>query len=204
MSARLSWRLWLLLAIVAIVAGAATAWIDRKPAGFRATDITGSSVGADFSMTDHNGKPRRLSDFKGKVVVVFFGFLNCPDVCPTTLARAAAVMKRLGAKASEVQVLLVTVDPERDTLDLLRSYVTSFDPRFLGLRGTQQELDAAARAFKIVYMKSPTPGGGYTMDHTASSFAVDKEGRTRLLISHETSADAMGEDIARLVDEKSS
>lgn len=194
-------RAWLLLAILAIGAGAVTAWIERKPAAFHSTDITGSSVGGDFAMTDHEGRARKLSDFKGKVVVVFFGFLNCPDVCPTTLARFAAVMQALGDQASHVQVLMVTVDPERDTTEVLGQYVTAFDARFLGLRGTPEELKAAARDFKTVYMRSPTPAGGYTMDHTTSSFALDSEGRTRLLITHEAPAAEIARDLARLIEE---
>lgn len=200
MAVSLASHRWLLIATVALVAGAVTAWFSKNDhVTFETTDITGSAVGGDFAMTDHTGTPRKLSDFRGKVVVVFFGFLNCPDVCPTTLAALATAMKKLGDRADGVQVLLVTVDPDRDSPELLGRYMTAFHPTFLGLRGTPQELETAAKAFKIVYQKSPTSNGGYTMDHTASSFVLDQEGRIRLLIPHGTAAEVIARDLRRLL-----
>lgn len=121
----------------------------------REMDITGAAFGGDFSMPDHTGKMRSLGDFKGKVVVLFFGFTQCPDVCPTTLSEVAAALHEVGAKSNDVQVLFVTVDPERDTPELLAQYVPAFNPGFLGLRGSQAEIETAARMFKVFYQKSP-------------------------------------------------
>ncbi|MDR9824823.1 SCO family protein, partial [Vibrio sp. FNV 38] len=136
-------------------------------------DITGSkSFGTDFSLTDHTGKRRTLEDFRGKVVVMFFGYTHCPDVCPTTLAELRAVMDTLGKDADRVQVLFVTVDPERDTQDLLAKYVPAFDPRFIGLRpANETELKKVASDFKVFYSKVPgSSPDNYTMDHTAGSY----------------------------------
>jgi protein SCO1/2 len=151
-----------------------------KP-GFRATDITGAEFGRDFALTDHTGKPRALADFRGRVVVMFFGFTNCPDVCPTTLAQLAAAVKKLGTDGDKVQVLLVTVDPERDTPQVLSQYVTAFNPRFLALRGSDEETARVAQEFKIIYQKvAGARPGSYTMDHSAGTFIFDTQGRLRL------------------------
>ena len=167
---------------------------------FKSTDITGSGIGSgDFTIPDFSGKPRTLSEFRGKVVVLFFGFLQCPDVCPTTLAEAAAALKELGPKADDVQVLFITVDPERDTAELLAPYVTAFHPKFLGLRGSQAELERAAKLFKVYYAKSPSPSGGYSMDHTASLFVLDKQGRARLLIQHGAGPSVLAHDLDQLL-----
>jgi protein SCO1/2 len=150
---------------------------------FKNTDLTGASFAKDFALTDHNGKPRTMADFKGKVVVMFFGYTQCPDVCPTTMAEMSAVMKELGPQADQVQVLFVTIDPERDTQQLLAQYVPAFDPRFLGLYGTPEQTAAVGKEFKVLYTKVPgkTPGS-YSMDHTAASYVFDKQGRIRLLV----------------------
>ncbi|MBC7499975.1 MAG: SCO family protein [Herminiimonas sp.] len=152
---------------------------------FKNTDITGLDWGRDFALTDHNGTPRTLADFKGKAVVMFFGYTHCPDVCPTTMAEMAAVMKELGPLSDRVQVLFVTVDPERDTAAILSKYVPAFDPRFLGLIGDKDATAKVAKEFKIVYQKSPgKEPGSYTMDHTSASYAFDPQGRIRLYLRH--------------------
>lgn len=155
------------------------------PVAFNNTDVTGLAYGKDFSLHDHNGKLRTLADFKGKAVVVFFGFTQCPDVCPTTMLEMANVMKALGPDADKVQVLFITVDPERDTAALLSQYVPAFDSRFLGLRGDLAETEKTAKEFKVFYQKVPgkTPGS-YTVDHTAGSYVFDPQGRIRLFIRH--------------------
>jgi protein SCO1/2 len=156
-----------------------------KKEGFTNTDVTGLDFAKDFALTDHNGKPRTLTEFRGKAVVVFFGYTQCPDVCPTTMAEMAAVMKDLGPLADKVQVLFITVDPERDTQDLLSKYVPAFDPRFLGLRGDLAQTQKVAKDFKVFYQKVPgKEPGTYTMDHTAGSFVFDPQGRIRLFIRH--------------------
>jgi protein SCO1/2 len=149
---------------------------------FKNTDVTGLDYAKDFSLTDHNGKRRTLSDFKGKVVVAFFGYTQCPDVCPTTMAEMAGVVKQLGPDGDKVQVLFITIDPERDTQAFLAKYVPSFDPRFLGLRGDSAE---TAKDFRVFYQKVPgKEPGSYTMDHTAGSYVFDPKGRVRLFLRH--------------------
>ncbi len=167
---------------------------------FRATDITGADFGRDFALTDHTGKPRALADFRGRVVVMFFGFTRCPDVCPTTLAELAAAVKRLGPDGNKVQVLLVTVDPERDTLQVLSQYVSAFDPRFLALRGTAEETARVAREFKIIYQKvAGARPDSYTMDHSAGSYIFDTQGRLRLYVSYGRGTEVFAHDIALLL-----
>ena len=152
---------------------------------FKNTDVTGLGYASDFALTDHTGTPRTLADFKGKAVVIFFGFMNCPDVCPTTMAEMAGVMKQLGPEADRVQVLFITVDPERDTAELLAQYVPAFDPRFLGLTGDQAAIEKVAKEFKVFYQKSPgKEPGSYSMDHTAGSYVFDPQGRLRLFVRH--------------------
>jgi protein SCO1 len=152
---------------------------------FKNTDLTGLSYGNDFALKDHTGKVRRLADFKGKAVIVFFGFTHCPDVCPTTLAELATVMQELGPLADKVQVLFITVDPERDTPELLAKYVPAFDPRFLGLVGNAAETEQVAKEFKAFYQKVPgKTAGSYTVDHTAGSYIFDPQGRVRLFARH--------------------
>ena len=152
---------------------------------FRNVDITGVDYGRDFSLTGHDGKPRTLADFRGKVVVMFFGYTQCPDVCPTTMTELGQVMKDLGGDSARVQVLFVTLDPERDTRELLAQYVPAFDPRFLGLYGDLEATARVARDFKVFYRKVPgkTPDS-YSMDHTAGSYVFDPQGRLRLFVRH--------------------
>ena len=169
---------------------------------FISTDITGAPFGKDFQLTDHNGKPRTLGDFKGKVVLLFFGYTQCPDVCPTTMADYAAALRQLGPDASQVQVLFVTVDPERDTPALLAQYVPAFDPTFLGLYGDAATLQRTAKEFKIFYQKQPgkTPAS-YSMDHTAGTYVYDRRGRIRLYVQYGQKLDSLVHDLRLLLAE---
>ena len=179
----------------------ALAACDAGGPKFKSTDITGVQWGRELALTGHDGKPRTLADFRGKAVLVFFGFTHCPDVCPTTLADAAGALKKLGADAARVQVLFVTVDPERDTQEVLAKYVPAFDPRFLGLRGDLDATRAVAKEFKVYFEKRPgqTPGS-YSMDHSAQSFVIDPEGRLRLLVKHDRIAADLAEDLRTLLE----
>jgi len=184
----------------ALTLGIALAGCGSSGPSFQATDITNASFGRDFELTAPDGKPRRLADFRGKVVVVFFGYTQCPDVCPTTLAALAEAMKRLGPDADRVQVLFVTVDPERDTPSLLAQYVPAFDKRFLGLYGDADATARTAKEFRILYQKvSGTTPGNYTMDHSAGSYVFDPRGRLRLYVGNGQSADVFAHDIAELL-----
>jgi protein SCO1/2 len=166
-----------------LLAAAALCGCSRSGVSFKNTDITGADYGRDFALTDHTGKKRTLADFRGKVVVVFFGYTRCPDVCPTTLADLKVAREQLGEDGKRVQVLFVTLDPERDTPQLLASYAPAFDPSFLGLYGDAAEIARVAKEFKVFYQKVPgkTPDS-YTVDHTAGSYVFDPQGRLRLLV----------------------
>lgn len=167
---------------------------------FNNTDVTGLDYARDFALTDHNGKPRTLADFKGKVVVMFFGYTQCPDVCPTTMVEMANVMKELGPDADKVQVLFVTVDPERDTQEILSQYVPAFDKRFLGLRGDLAQTEKVAKEFKVFYQKVPgKQPGSYTMDHTAGSYVFDPKGNIRLFVKHGQGPQNLAHDIKLLL-----
>ncbi len=167
---------------------------------FRMSDVTGSAFGRDFALTDQNGTPRTLADFRGKAVVLFFGYTQCPDVCPTTLATLAQAMKELGGDADRVQVLFVTIDPDRDTPALLREYVPAFDPRFLGLYGDREATERVAKEFKVIYRKNPgaTPDT-YTMDHSAGTFVFDPQGRLRLYGPYGQGPDVFVHDLRELL-----
>lgn len=167
---------------------------------FQAFDVSNASWGRDFKLRDVDGHERTLADYRGKVVLLFFGFTQCPDVCPTALARAVDVEQRLGKDAARVQVLFVTLDPERDQPGLLKAYMDAFDPRFVALWGDLPTTDATAREFKIAYRKVPT-GSSYTLDHTAITYAFDARGRLRLAIPHAQPAAAVAKDVERLLDE---
>jgi protein SCO1/2 len=153
---------------------------------------------ADFHLTDQNGKPRSLSDFRGKVVLIFFGYTHCPDVCPTTLAGYAQTLRLLGKDADRMQVLFVTIDPERDTRKLLAKFVPAFDPRFLGLYGDAKATAEAAKNFGVSYQKHPTKTG-YTMDHSTFGYLVDTKGRVRLMVGDMEPADWLAHDIRLLL-----
>lgn len=167
---------------------------------FRSTDITGAEFGRELALNGHDGKPRTLADFRGKAVLVFFGYTHCPDVCPTTLADAAQALKALGKDGDRVQVLFVTVDPERDTPEVLSKYVPAFDARFLGLHGDAAAIQKAAKEFKIYYEKRPGKAPGeYTMDHSGQSYVFDTEGRIRLLLRHDRLSQDLAEDLRTLL-----
>jgi protein SCO1/2 len=170
----------------------------RVPVSFKGLDLTGAKFGRSFSTTDIDGKVRTLSEFKGKVVMLFFGFTQCPDVCPTALGRAVEVSRLLGDDATKLQVIFVTIDPERDTSNLLRSYVGSFDPRFLALRGNAEATAAIATEFKVFYQRVST-GSSYTMDHTTLTYLFDTQGLLRLAMKHEQTAVEFTADIKTLL-----
>ncbi len=167
---------------------------------FKNSDVTGLGYARDFALNDQDGKPRTLADFKGKAVVIFFGYTHCPDVCPTTMAEMAAVMKQLGPDADRVQVLFVTLDPERDTQALLKQYVPAFDPRFIGLSGDQEATAKVAKEFRVFYQKVPgKDAGSYTMDHTAASYVFDPQGRVRLFVRHGQGPEPIAQDLKVLL-----
>jgi len=175
--------------LAALLMAGALAGCGGSGPSFKSTDITGADYGKDFALTDHTGKARTLGDFRGKVVVMFFGFTRCPDVCPVTLAELKAVKEQLGEEGKRLQVVFVTVDPERDTQKLLAEYVPAFDPSFLGLYGDSAAIAKVAKDFRVFYQKSPgkTPES-YTMDHTAGSYIFDPQGRLRLFARHGNAA----------------
>jgi len=169
------------------------------PLRFHSMDITGLMPDAShFSLTDHEGKERSLADFKGHAVLIFFGFTQCPDVCPMALARASEIKQLLGEAGQRLQVLFVTLDPERDTPEILKAYTTTFDPAFIGLYGDIKRTQETARNFKVYFKKVPT-GSSYTLDHTALSYVYDPSGVLRLALRHNQSAAECAEDIRQLL-----
>jgi protein SCO1/2 len=171
-----------------------------EPVSFKATDISGSDWGKDFSLTDHHGQARRLADFKGKAVVLFFGYTQCPDVCPTTLASMRDALGLLGPDAGRVQVIFVTLDPARDTAQLLAQYLPMFHPSFIGLRGDDTSIAALAKDFKVFYAKQAgTTPGSYSIDHSTGSYAFDPQGRLRLLFRHGETPDNVAADLKLLL-----
>jgi protein SCO1/2 len=194
------------LALAAVAAAiAATAGLagcqKAEPAHkFNAVDLTGAEYARKFDLPDFNGKERTLADFTGKVVVVFFGYTQCPDACPTTMTELAQVKKLLGPESASVQVLFITVDPERDTAALLKSYVTNFGSDFLALRGDPAQVKAVTREFKVFYEKVPgTAPDNYTIDHTAGTYVFDKQGRIRLFARSGMPPEQLADDIKALL-----
>jgi protein SCO1/2 len=187
------------LATGPLLAGCERIFGPAKPP-FNGVDITGAELGPDFQLTDHNGKPRALADFRGKAVTLFFGYTQCPDVCPTTLADLAKAMKLLGPDAQRVQVLFVTVDPRRDTPELLRGYVPAFHPDFLGLYGDNAAMERVKKDFKIYAAERPgkTPES-YTVDHSAQTLVFDSQGRIRLLFPYGLAAEKIAADLKVLL-----
>jgi len=171
-------------------------------AAFKGIDITGAAYGRELSLPDAEGRPRTLADFRGKVSVVFFGYTQCPDVCPTTMAELARVKQAMGADGERVQGVFVSVDPDRDTPEVLKAYVTAFDPTFVALRGSPEQTAAAAREFKVFYAKvaGKTPGS-YTVDHTAGSYVIDPTGRLRLFERYGAPGDDLASDLRQLLKE---
>ena len=177
---------------------------SEQKASFSAIDVTGADYAKDFALTDHTGQPRRLADFKGKIVVVFFGYTQCPDVCPTTMAELAEVKKALGADGARLQAVFVTVDPARDTPEVLKPYMENFDASFIALVPTPEQLAAMAKDFKVYYKKvdGKTPTS-YTMDHSAGSYVYDTQGRLRLFTRYGSGAQVLVNDIQQLLKQTS-
>lgn len=184
---------------LSITAGLLAACAPDKPA-FKSIDLTGADYAQGFSLPDHNGQTRTLKDFAGKIVVVFFGFTQCPDVCPTSMAELAQVKLQLGKDGDRLQGIFITLDPERDTPELLKAYMANFDPSFLALRPTLAQLPQVSKDFKIYYKKveGKTPGS-YTLDHSAGSYIYDAQGRVRLYSRYGAGAEALSSDIALLL-----
>ncbi|MCC7082501.1 MAG: SCO family protein [Burkholderiales bacterium] len=188
-----TWFLPALLLVTSLLVGCA-------PETFRATDITGAEFARRLELSDHHGKVRGLADFRGKVVVVFFGYTHCPDVCPTTLAKLAEVAKSLGGDADKLQVLFITVDPERDTTAVLSRYVPAFDARFIGLTGDPAAIARTAKEFKVIYQKQPgNAPDAYSVDHSSGTFVFDPQGRVRLFVRHDQSVEDLVHDIRLLL-----
>jgi len=171
---------------------------QELPSPFHASDVSHALTQADFHMTDHNGQPRALADFKGKVVALFFGYTHCPDVCPTTLADLAQTMRILGKDAEKVQVIFITVDPERDTPEMLVQYAPAFHPSFLGLYGDAKVTAQVAKSFYVSYQKQPS-ASGYTVDHSVGTFLIDPKGRVRLRAPLAQRSEWLAEDIRLLL-----
>jgi protein SCO1 len=192
-----------------VLVGAGAAWATLMAAGcsnppaFHGIDITGADYASGFDLVDHNGQPRTLDDFKGQVVVVFFGFTQCPDVCPTSMAEMAQARALLGEQGQRMQGLFVSVDPERDTPEIMREYMASFDDSFLALYTDLDKLPELAKSFKVYYKKvdGPTPTS-YSMDHSAGSYVFDTQGRIRLYHRYNSGAEGLASDLKRLLAEK--
>jgi protein SCO1/2 len=169
---------------------------------FAGIDITGADYATGFSLTDHTGQPRTLADFKGKAVAIFFGFTQCPDVCPTSMAEMAEAKRLLGPDGDRFQGLFISIDPERDTPEIMREYMASFDPSFLALYAAADALPEVAKSFRIYYKKVPGPTPtSYTMDHSAGSYVYDPKGRVRLYHRYNSGAPALSGDVKRLLSE---
>ena len=196
MSVRFKWVYLALILLTALL----VACQQGSSASFIGTDLTGTQFGKPLSLTDHTGKLRNMNDFKGKVVVLFFGYTHCPDVCPTTMSDLKQTMKLLGDKADDVQVLFVTVDPERDTQEVLAQFVPGFDPRFIGLRGTVEEVAANLSEYKVYAAKVSEPGkSGYTMDHSAGVYVFDKTGAPRIYLGYGEKPENIAHDLRLLL-----
>lgn len=189
-----------LSSLAACTLAAALMGCSESQPQFKAVDLTGADYARDFQLTDHNGRPRSLKDFQGKVVVMFFGYTQCPDVCPTSMAELAEAKRLLGKDGDRVQGLFVTVDPERDTPEVLKGYMANFDPSFLALRGTPEQLAAMAKEFKVYYKKTEgkTPTS-YGMDHSAASYVYDQQGRLRLYTRYGSGPQGLVSDLQLLL-----
>jgi protein SCO1/2 len=201
-------RALLRLSACVLLAGSLTACDQLGLGGaskpvFKGVDLTGAEYARSLNLPDLDGRNRSLADFKGKVLVVFFGYTQCPDVCPTTMVELAEVKRSLGADGDRVQGIFVSVDPERDTAVLLKAYLASFDPSFVALRGSEEQVKAAAKEFKVYFAKVPgKTAETYTMDHTAASFIFDTQGRVRVFSRYGSGAQALTDDIKMLLAEK--
>ena len=189
-----------LAAWVAIAGLAGCDKLSPAKSPFQGVDVTGSDIARDLRLKDASGKPRSLADFRGKVVVVTFGYTHCPDVCPMTLSNLASARKKVGEEGKDVQVLFVTVDPQRDTPQILSEYVPAFDPTFMGLTGTPDEVTAATKEFRVYASARPAkPGEEYTVDHSAQMFAFDRSGKLRLVFPPDMQAQAIASDLRILL-----
>jgi protein SCO1/2 len=187
-------RLFLIISVALLLA------CNRAPVAFRNTDLTGATFGRQLSLIDHHGQPRSLTDFRGKVIVLFFGYTSCPDICPTMLARLADVMKGLDADAKGVQVLFVTVDPERDSAERLKEFVPWFYPAFLGLRGNDAQTKVVTDEFRVFAARKPVDGElGYVIDHSSGAYVFDPAGRLRLYVKDTASVEDISADIRSLL-----
>lgn len=193
----IKWAAWLLSAFM--LASLAACKQQAPENKFNSIDITGADFGHDFRLTDHFGKVRTLSDFKNKIVVMFFGYTHCPEVCPTTMSDLSNALKSLGSDAGKVQVLFVTLDPERDTQALLAKYVPSFNPDFLGLYGDKDATDKVARDFRIFFQKQKGKSSQqYDLDHTAGAYVFDQTGKIRLFLRYGQGAESIAQDLRKL------
>lgn len=187
---------FLFLFVVLVFSGCS----QKQAPHYQATDITGVDYARDFRLTDQTGRVRTLADFRGKVVAIFFGYTHCPDVCPTTLSDFAMAMKLLGKDAAKVQVIFVTVDPQRDTRSVLAQYMPAFNPGFLGMYASPGETAALAKSFKVFYQKQPPDArGNYTVDHSAGTYIYDTQGRLRLYMAYGEGPQAIAHDISLLL-----
>jgi protein SCO1 len=194
--ARFYWSRAVFIPILALFLAACS---PDKPQ-FKSVDLTGADYAKDFVLPDQNGKNRSVKDFAGKVVVVFFGFTQCPDVCPTSMAELAGIKKSLGADSDKLQAIFISVDPERDTAEILKAYMGNFDPTFLALRPSAEQLPVVAKDFKIYYKKvEGRTASSYSMDHSAGNYVYDTQGRLRLYNRYGSGADALTSDIRLLL-----
>lgn len=186
----------------ALAAGGLAFWLPEPSRAFKSVDITGADYARDFALPDHAGQPRTLKDFRGRVVAVFFGFTQCPDVCPTTLTEMTKVKQLLGSDGDRLQVIFITVDPARDTPEVLRAYMRNFDPQHLALIPNEQQLQEVAREFKIYYKKieGKTPTA-YSMEHSAVTYVFDTRGRVRLYARYGLEPEALASDARKLLKE---
>lgn len=188
------------LAMTAFLVSVAACQPTTPALNLKGTDVSNAKIGVDFTLIDHNGNSKRLSDFYGQAIVLFFGYIHCPDVCPTTLAEMAEAMNRLGNDADKVTVLFVSVDPKRDTPDIMKAYVTSFHPRFIGLTGSATDIAEVGRAFKVVAEKrGDVAGGNYTIDHSAGAYIYDPSGRLRSYVTYGSGADVLVHDLKQVL-----
>ena len=190
-------RLWLVVLVLGLLAACS------EQAGFMGSDISDGNIGQDWTLTDHHGQPASIERFKDKATLVFFGFTQCPDVCPASLSEVNNALTQLGDQAKDVQVLMITVDPERDSPEVLQAYLEAFSDgvptEFLGLTGSPEQIKAAAQAFRAYYAKVPTADGSYTMDHSASYYLFDADGQARVLASNQAGPDALAHDLKLLL-----
>jgi len=172
----------------------------ERAQAFHSVDVTGATFGHGFALTDHSGAPRTLDDYRGKVVVLFFGFTQCPDACPSALSRMVEVRRRLGGEGADLQVLFVTLDPDRDTRELLGHYVPAFDASFVGLMGTPAQIAETAKAYKVFHAKvKGQTASSYTIDHSTFLYVHDRQGRLRLMARESTTVDQLVDDLGRLL-----